>query len=224
MSNRKEYTVNDLPHGSGAVIGNFIRSSAFLMYDSPTVIGVSVNQQTAFCLISDTDTTLVADFIVALGTLQYRILDLAGLPGVQRVGNSDIYKFSCNFNQKVIKAGDFGGLFITDTPDVVLLEFVEPTQITVDLLVSSVTGIMSVESTSAHIKEAFEYSDRGLCYIAMPANSRHTNLNIWFNTKECGDTESLTLFVDGTSEDVDIIEKCVLRNIKSIFTLLNLAD
>ncbi len=95
----KTAVLSDLPHGSGAALGAFIRSLFLTASNKYSIIGIGVNGQGAFDKIGN-NTTLVTDIVLLFTSERYtiseKITEMARMCGSSSLG--DVYELSISLN------------------------------------------------------------------------------------------------------------------------------
>ena len=195
----KTAVLSDLPHGSGAALGAFIRSLFLTASNKYSIIGIGVNGQGAFDKIGN-NTTLVTDVVLLFTSERYiiseKITEMARMCGSSSLG--DVYELSISLNNaSEIKTSDCVSFYTTQSERKITLT--EPTPITLTFYICKVTGLISEARSSAALADVL--ADDEIAKVIPTTAFGERNSNCWSTLDEHKFTENLTLHFSNESED-----------------------
>lgn len=192
---KKELVFENLPHGAGAAIGNFIRSIYMTASSRYAIIGISVGKYGFFDSLPGT-TTLVSDLISEITREDYQVKPdaIANCQTCVDTGMGEIYVVQ-------IPLADISELNTEDFSRVLsikrktLAKFMQPQSFTISFYIMNVQGVMKEEISSACLLDAFKEESIGI--IPLSAVGQHT-MNCWHTIERNEFTESVTIHLEAS--------------------------
>lgn len=214
---QSEFVLSNLPVGTGAGIGAFIRTLYLTASERWAIIGLQVNDLNLFDHIGKADTTMVSDLVLLFTGYNYVIpssFDLEGNktildPAGDGISSIDIKMYTLDTRrvygvtvhikdgQDVLSTDMFRELYVTDKTRTIKLA--EPTHgLVITFYISRVCGVLRKSATQA----IFNFSDdspensRFKYVVAVPATGKR-NSRCWSTLETDTQTEAVTIHLEG---------------------------
>lgn len=223
---KKELKLYGLPHGCGAAVGNFIRSTYMAACSRDAIIGVSVacdgNSLGLFDHLPQ-DSVMVSDIVWALLDKEYAIRPEV-LTNDRIVGRTDlgeIYAVSLQLPQvKQITTEQFSKFIVTETRQ--LVEFIYKQNVQITLYIMNVCGVMKESVSSTCLQELPNGSSNTVIPLAC---SGRRQLKCWFNIVGEKFTEDLIVYLEGNDhtfeDDYEHFSEVIMSYLSKVLRMLH---
>lgn len=195
----KTASLHDLPHGTGAAMGAFIRALYLTASSRYAIIGLNVNNQGIFEKVGNT-TTLVSDILLLFTGDRYTIDDsiTSTAHSIGKSSLGEVYEISVSLHDITeLSTNNCAGFYSTLKPR--SITFTEPTNVVITFYICNVSGLISESRSLAALAEVLEEQSTSKTIPATAYGKR--NSDCWSTLEEHKFTETLTLHFKNDSEE-----------------------
>lgn len=196
----RTFDFSNLPHGSGAAVGNFIRSVYMTSSKRPAIVGIAVNNLGFFEHIPQS-TTMVSDIVCGIISEEYSINPIIltddRIAGTSDLG--DVWAVSVQIPDTTeLRTEHFKNVFITKSRT--LATFAQPQNITVTFYIMNVCGVMKETLASACLQEAL--GDKHNVVAPLSCMGQRT-MKCWHTIQKNKFTEDVTVHLEAPDNIFD---------------------
>lgn len=215
---KREAKLLNLPKGSGAALGAFVRALYLTASSRYAIIGMSVNKQGMFEKVGNT-TTLVSDIILLFTADVYTIADSITAKAHNR-GDSilgQVYEISVPLGAVSEISTDTCSSFYT-TPHARSIKLTEQTDIVLTFYICKVTGLIHESQSSVALADVF--TDKEAAKIIPTTATGNRISKCWSTLEQHKFTEDLTIHFESENETEFMNDIASLKEIYTNYVLL----
>lgn len=194
---KRTFDFSNLPHGSGAAVGNFVRSIYMTSSRRPAIVGIAINNLGFFEHIPQ-NTVMVSDIVCGFVSEEYsinpQILTDDRVAGVSDLGN--VWAINVQITDATeLRTEHFKNVLITKSRS--LATFAQPQDITVTFYIMDVCGVMKETLASACLQEAL--GDKHSVVAPLSCVGQRT-MRCWHTIQKNKFTEDVTIHLEAPDE------------------------